>query len=92
MKHDTAGNIEQVAQTSAQLEENLFHYLSGYGRGRPENLEQVISYPNWQARARAEVERRMTEVVERLDAATLTAIAEGRIDIAQIAERVRETQ
>ena len=84
--------MAKTDQTTEQLKENLFHYLSGYGRGRPENLQQVIAYGAWQQRARAEVERRISELAERLDTEILVEIAEGRIDIAQVAQRVLETQ
>jgi hypothetical protein len=92
MQDHTSSNRESDTQTSAQLEENLFHYLTGYGRGRPDLLAQIIDYQHWQARAQAEVERRMTELVERIDIETLTAMAEGRIDIAQVAKRVLDAR
>lgn len=92
MSHDTSGNTGQADQLSTQLEEGLFHYLSGYGKERPGELEQVIRYPHWQARARVELDRRMGELAEQLDIQTLIAIAEGQLDIAQIAKRVQEEQ
>lgn len=92
MQDNTSNNRESTTQTSAQLEESIFHYLTGYGRGRPDLLAQIISYPRWQARAQVEVERRMTEIVERLDIETLTGIAEGRVDITQVAKRVLDAQ
>ena len=88
MQDQTTNTTEDAKKSSAQLEESLFHFLTGYGRGRPEHLEQVIRYPHWQARARVELDRRMGEFAEQLDMETLIAIAEGHIDIVRIAKRV----
>ena len=84
--------MAKTNQTTEQLEESLYHYLSGYGRGCPENLHQVIAYGDWRQRARNEVERRIGELAERLDTETLIEIAEGRIDITEVAQRVLGTQ
>ena len=84
--------MKQAKQNTEQLEESLSNYLTGYGSGRPENLQQIIAYGDWRQRARNEVERRIGELAERLDTETLIEIAEGRIDITDVAQRVLDAQ
>ncbi len=70
------------------LAEGLFHFLSGYVRGCPEHLAQVLRYPHWQERAKAEVEHQITQIIESLDLETVAAIAEGRVDVPAVATRL----
>ncbi|MBF0171701.1 MAG: hypothetical protein HQK87_11570 [Nitrospinae bacterium] len=77
-------------RTADELAEGLFHYLRGYGRNRPENLEALITYGDWRRRAQEELERRVTEILQSQDVETLAAIAEGRIDVPTLASRVKQ--
>lgn len=88
MKQQTSGTATQGTQANHQLEENLFHFLTGYCRGRPDHLTGIIGYSHWQARAKNVLHWRAGELLERLDTETVAAIADGRIDIIQIAKRV----
>ena len=82
---------DQAAPSTEELKENLYHYLTGYGRGCPENLQQIIAFRAWRRRARQELDRRITELAERLTTEILIEIAEGRVDITEVARRVLET-
>ncbi len=66
----------------------LTNLLTGYGRGDPARLEQLATYPNWQARAAAEMERRAAAFLEGLDTDTVAAIAAGEVDLAEVAKDV----
>ena len=67
--------------------ESLLHYLTGYGRGRPAELQRLASVSDWQARARAELDRRANAMIETLDNDVLAAIAAGDVDVARLAEQ-----
>ena len=92
MKQQNSGTSTQGTQQNDQLEENLFHFLSGYGRGRLDHLTEVIGYQHWQVRAQYELDSRTVGLLESLDTETVAAIAKGRIDIIVIAKRVLEDQ
>jgi hypothetical protein len=75
-----------------KIEEGLYHYLLGYGQGRPENLEQIIAYAQWQQHARREADRRLNGMLEWLDMPTLIAIADGLVDLRKVAQRALNAQ
>ncbi len=71
----------------------LFHYLTGYGKGRPDALRSIIAYDNcWHDCARAEMMRRMQDILTLCDDEILAAIASGSLDIRRIAQDVLESQ
>ena len=76
-------------QTSLQeLAERLSDYLSGYGQGHPEKLQQLMEFDDWQRLARSELERRRMALVGTLDSELLEAIANGDIYVDRIARDV----
>lgn len=75
-------------RSDQDLAEGLFHFLGGYVQGCPEPLAQVLRYPYWQERAKAEVERQITQIIASLDLETVAAIAEGRVDVHAVATRL----
>lgn len=71
-----------------ELAEGLHHYLTGYGRGEPDKLKMLIAYDHWQEIARNELQRRAHEVITRLDAETLHAIANCEVLVERVARDV----
>lgn len=75
-------------RSTDDIQDGLLHFLSGYVQGCPEHLDQVLRYPHWQERAKAEVERQITQIIASLDLETVAAIAEGRVDVHAVATRL----
>lgn len=65
--------------------QHLTDYLAGFGHGAPERLAEVAAYPAWQARAQAELDRRMTRLMETLPDELVAALAAGEVDMATVA-------
>jgi hypothetical protein len=70
---------------TATATQHLTDYLSGYGRANKAGLAEVAAYPAWQARAQAELERRMTRLMETLPDGLVASIAAGKVDLTQVA-------
>ena len=68
----------------------LANILTGYFHGSPENRAQVVAYPDWKNRARAELDRRATRFLDALPSRILDEIASGRIDLAELAAELPE--
>jgi hypothetical protein len=77
--------MSQPTRTPEALVAALTDYLTGYGRHRPDDLENLMAYAHWQQAAQRELERRATEVITALDSETLTAIAQGKICVEHVA-------
>jgi hypothetical protein len=75
-------------RSTDDIQDGLLHFLSGYVQGCPEHLDQVLRYPHWQERAKAEVERRIIRLMESFDLETVVAIAEGRVDVLAVAKQL----
>ncbi len=71
-----------------ELAERLSDYLTGYGQGHPEKLQQLMAFDEWQRLARSELERRRMALVGMLDSELLEAIASGDIYVDRIARDV----
>lgn len=72
-----------------QIEQRLAHYLAGYVRNRPENLEQVLHYPDWQRMARLELDRRATRLLELFSEDELRAIAQGDVSLPDLVRNLQ---
>ena len=70
--------------------EALKEILRGYGRQDATMLSNLQQVENWQAIAVQEQNRRATRIVEALDEATLSAIADGSFDMAAACRDVLE--
>lgn len=78
-----------MTETSLQeLAERLSDTLTGYGRGQPDKLRQLMEFDDWQRLARSELERRRMALVGTLDSELLEAIANGDIYVDRIARDV----
>ena len=87
----TINHIQEHAMETTSLQElaeRLFDYLTGYGRGQPEKLQQLMAFDDWQRLARSELERRRMALVGMLDSELLEAIASGDIYVDRIARDV----
>lgn len=72
----------------ATASQHLTDYLAGYGRGRPDKLTEVVTYPAWQTRAQEELDRRMTRLMETLPDDLVAAVAAGEVDLAEVARGI----
>lgn len=66
----------------------LKDFLRGFGRNDRAALQRLGLFDDWQRVAKAELERRATQVVEALDEDTLRAIAAGEIDFKAVCRDV----
>lgn len=76
----------QQKLSKTQLNESrigLGHFLSGYARHSLTDLENLQTFTGWQDAAQKILERRRVRLLEALDTPTLTAIANGQIDLGQ---------
>ncbi|MDG9928558.1 MULTISPECIES: hypothetical protein [unclassified Pseudomonas] len=67
------------------IEQSLADYLTGYTRNNPAGRDHLISYSNWQTMAQLELDRRASSLLSVLPDAELQAIAEGAVNLADIA-------
>lgn len=74
----------------ATASEHLTDYLTGYGRNNRQRLAEVAAYPDWQARAKAEIDRRMSRLIEALPDDLVAAIAAGEVELAEVAKSMME--
>jgi hypothetical protein len=72
----------------ATATEHLTDYLTGYGHHDRQRLTEVANYPDWKTRAKAELDRRMTQLIETLPSELVTAIATGEVDMGEVAEQL----
>jgi hypothetical protein len=75
--------------TAAQ--ETLHNILVGYGCKDPEDLKDLFLVNNWKQRAQDELERRLTQLTNKLDIKTLSAIANGTVDISNAIDAAYKT-
>jgi hypothetical protein len=73
---------------TAEIEQNLLDFLTGYARTNPKRLEHVATYSDWQRIARVELDRRATRLLEALTDAELWSIADGKISLKELARRL----
>lgn len=66
----------------------LAYYLRGYGNKNRDGLETIAEYRGWTAIARRELERRMEKVMESFPEIEVVAIANGDIDLNELASDV----
>jgi len=77
---------ESSLGTVTQLKQNLTDYLSGaFIRNRPDNLALLRDYPDWQRMAQLLLDQRATQVLNGLPDAELRAIAQGNVNINDMA-------
>lgn len=74
---------------NAEIEERLAHYLAGYVRNKPENLAQVLNYPDWPRMAKLELDRRATRLLELLSEQELRAIAQGDVSLPDVVRNLK---
>ncbi|MBF0165092.1 MAG: hypothetical protein HQM01_11425 [Magnetococcales bacterium] len=79
-------------RTIDEISSSLFHYIQGYTQCRPDLLnELVMAEPEWAAMAKVALEQkrqqRRMEFLLAQDEATLEAIANQEIDIADLAKQ-----
>ena len=70
------------------IEEDIYHFLVGCFRANPDRIAAVLNYPDWQQRAKEELDRRLTRMLETFSDETLQALADGTVDLRDIAARV----
>lgn len=74
---------------------SLKELLRGFGSRDATALADLLRVEDWQAVAAQEQHRRATRIIEALDEATISAIADGSIDMAvacqEVLEEVRST-
>jgi len=71
---------------NTQIEQNLTDYLGGaFIRNHPDNLALLRDYPNWQRMAQLRLDQRATKVLDGLPDAELRAIAQGEVNINELA-------
>ncbi|WOB74343.1 hypothetical protein [Achromobacter xylosoxidans] len=66
----------------------LSSYLRGYGCKNRDGLVIIAEYRGWAALARREVDRRMEKILESLPELEVIAIANGEIDLNELASEV----
>ena len=62
--------------------------LRGFGRHNGAALQPLGAFTDWPRIARAELERRATNIVQTLDDETLRAIADGTVDFSALCHEV----
>jgi hypothetical protein len=72
----------------AQVEQSLIHSLTGYLGRDPAHREALRNFPEWPRLARQELERRGARFLEVLPDDALHAIAQGQIDLADLAGKI----
>jgi len=71
---------------NTQIEQNLTDYLGGaFIRNHPDNLALLRDYPNWPRMAQLRLDQRATKVLDGLPDAELRAIAQGEVNINELA-------
>jgi len=71
---------------TTHIEQNLTDYLGGaFIRNRPDNLALLREYPDWQRMAQLLLDQRATQVLNGLPDAELRAIAQGNVNINDMA-------
>jgi len=71
---------------TTHIEQSLTDYLGGaFIRNRPDNLALLRDYPHWQRMAQLLLDQRATNVLNGLPDAELRAIAQGKVDINDLA-------
>jgi len=71
---------------NTQIEQNLTDYLGGaFIRNHPDNLALLRDYPHWQLMAQLRLDQRATKVLDGLPDAELRAIAQGKVNINELA-------
>jgi len=69
------------------IEQSLTDYLGGaFIHNRPDNLALLREYPDWQGMAQLLLDQRATQVLNGLPDAELRAIAQGEVDINNLAK------
>jgi len=70
------------------IEQSLTDYLGGtFIRNRPDNLALLREYPDWPRMAQLLLDQRATTVLNGLPDAELRAIAQGEVNINDLASR-----
>jgi len=72
-----------------KTESYLQDYLSGYTRGNNIRLDEILKLYDWRKHAHHELANRQHKLLQSLDIETLTAIADGLIDIHEVARRIK---
>lgn len=74
---------------STQPNDHLKDYLTGMHRADNQAMAQIMAVDDWTERAKEEVRRRVaTRTLGCLDDQILKAIADGRVDLAQVAAEI----
>jgi serine kinase of HPr protein (carbohydrate metabolism regulator) len=76
------------AKVRTPIEQRLADYLSGYLRNNPSARAFIIGYRNWQHMAKLERDRRDAQLLEGLPDEEVRAIAEGLIDLPELAREI----
>ena len=76
-------------QTTSTLKDCLTDYITGFARNNPNGLAHLASYPDWQSAAAYELKSRITRFMANLPDDELAAVANGSIDINQIAKSLQ---
>lgn len=76
-------------QPTAALKDCLTDYITGYARNNPTGLAHLATYPEWQSAAAYEQKCRTTRFMANLPDDELAAVANGSIDINQIAKALQ---
>lgn len=88
----TTPTLSPITRVAANLDEsierNLKDYLEGYIRNNPSNQAHVVNYQDWRRMARLELDRRATGFLVALPDDELAAIADGQIDLIELARNL----
>ncbi len=65
-------------------------YLNGCAKYNSDALKHYLSYKDWQIDANKELERRRARFLDMFSMQELSAVANGELDMAQLAEEVNK--
>ncbi len=70
------------------MESNISAFLRGFGDFNPSGLRLVSTCHNWPDLARAEIERRMTALIQTFTYQELLAVASGEVSLSKLATAI----
>ena len=80
-----------TTNTQQAIEEDIYHFLVGCFRANPDRIQAVLNYPDWPLRAKEELDRRLTRMLETFRDEIIQALADGTVNMRDIAARAAET-
>ena len=72
----------------SSMESNISAFLRGFGESNPAGLRLVSTCYNWPDLARAEIERRMTVLIQTFTYQELLAVASEEISLSKLANAI----